>query len=159
VDLVADAHDLHMLEDNSIDLITCVSVLEHVHYPQKVVGEFYRVCKPGGIIFISVPFNFPFHGDPSDYYRFSFKGIDLLCEDFKKIDSGFNRGPAATMHILLVHFLAMVFSFNNKTLYGLNIDLFKWLLFWVKYMDKFLANYSMAHVIHSASFYLGEKPK
>lgn len=157
VDLVADAHDLHMVEDNSVDFVTSVSVLEHVRYPQKIVKEMHRILKPGGIIYINVPFIFPFHADPSDFYRFTFKGIDILCEDFEKLDSGFNRGPASTMHHLLVHFLAMLFSFNRKTIYGINVDIFKWLLFWIKYLDKFLAKYSMAYVIHAGTYFIGRK--
>ena len=50
VDLVADAHDLHMVEDNSVDFVMSVSVLEHVKYPQKVVDEMHRILKPGGRI-------------------------------------------------------------------------------------------------------------
>lgn len=157
VDLVADAHNLHMVENNSVDLIINVSMLEHARYPQKIVKEMYRILKPGGIIYINVPFIFPFHADPSDFYRFSYKGIDILCEDFDKLDSGFNRGPASTMHHLLVHFFAILFSFNNEVLYSINVSLFKWLLFWVKYLDKFLANYKMAHVIHSGVYFLGRK--
>ncbi len=157
VDLVADAHDLHMVKNNSVDFVTSVSVLEHVKYPQIVVKEMHRILKPGGIIYINVPFLFPFHADPSDFYRFTFKGIDLLCEEFEKLDSGFNRGPASTMHHLLVHFLAMLFSFNSNTIYGINVDVFKWLLFWIKYLDKFLANYKMAYVIHAGTYFIGKK--
>jgi SAM-dependent methyltransferase len=157
VDLVADAHDLHMVPDNSVDLVYSVSVLEHVRYPQRVVKEMHRIIKPGGLVFISVPFIFPFHADPDDFYRFSYRGIDILCEDFERLDSGFSRGPASTMHQLLVHFMAMLFCFNNRTLYGINTDLFGWLLFWVKYLDGFLAHYEMAYVIHTGSFFLGRK--
>jgi len=157
IDLVADAHDLYMVENDSVDFVTSVSVLEHVKYPQQVVKEMLRILKPGGIIYISVPFIFPFHADPYDFYRFTYKGIDILCEDFEKLDSGFNRGPASTMHHLLVHFLAMLFSFNNKSVYGVNVDIFRWLLFWVKYLDKFLAKYEMAYVIHAGSYFIGRK--
>jgi SAM-dependent methyltransferase len=158
VDLVADAHDLHMVPDNSVDLVTAVSVLEHVRYPQKVVSEIFRILKPGGVVYINVPFVFPYHADPDDFYRFSYRGIVILCEGFERIDSGFNRGPASTMHHLLVHFLAMLLSFNSRTLYGINVDVFRWLLFWVKYLDSFLAKYQMAYVIHAGSYFIGRKP-
>lgn len=158
VDLVADAHDLHMVEDDSVDCVITISTLEHVRYPQKVVAEIYRILKPGGIVYVSVPFVFPFHSDPYDFYRFSSDGIKILCEDFECIQSGFNRGPASTMHHLLVHFLAMLFCFNSRTLYGINIDIFRWLLFWVKYLDYFLGKFSMAKVIHAGAFFLGRKP-
>ena len=56
VDLVADAHDMHMVRDNSVDCVVCVSTLEHVRHPEKVVAEIYRILKPGGIVYINVPF-------------------------------------------------------------------------------------------------------
>jgi len=158
VDIVADAHDLHMVPNDAADLVTSVSVLEHVRHPEKVMQEIYRILKPGGIVYINVPFVFPFHADPDDFYRFSYKGIEILCERFERIDSGFNRGPASTMHHLLVHFMAMLFCFNSRTLYGINQDLFRWLFFWIKYLDKFLARYKMAYVIHAGSYFLGRKP-
>lgn len=158
VDLVADAHNMYMVDDNSVDFVISVSVLEHVRYPQKVMKEILRILKPGGIIYINVPFIFPFHADPDDFYRFSNKGISILCEDFTCIDSGFNRGPASTMHHLLVHFMAMLFCFNNKAVYGVNVDIFKWLFFWIKFLDKFMARYQMAYVIHAGAYYIGRKP-
>jgi len=158
VDLVADAHDLHMVPDNSVDYVTTISVLEHVRNPQQVVREIYRILKPGGLIYVNVPFIFPYHADPDDFYRFSNRGIVHLCEQFERLDSGFGRGPASTMHALLVNFFAILFSFNNKTIYGINVDLFKWLLFWVKYLDMVIGKYSMAYVIHTGSFFLGRKP-
>ena len=158
VDLVADAHDLHMVPSDSVDFVTSVSVLEHVRYPHKVVSEIFRILKPGGVIYVNVPFVFPYHADPDDFYRFSYRGINILCEEFECIDSGFNRGPASTMHHLLVHFFAMLLSFNSRALYGINVDLFRWLLFWVKYLDKFLAGYQMAYVIHAGSYFIGRKP-
>src|SRR5262249_52465520 len=93
VDLVADAHDLRMVQDNSVDCAVCVSTLQHVRYPAKVVKEMHRILRPGGIIYVNVPFIFPFHTDPDDFYRFSYHGIKILCEDFQCLESGFNRGP------------------------------------------------------------------
>lgn len=157
VDLVMDAHDMRAVAYNSIDFVVSVSVLEHVRYPQKVMKEVHRILKPGGIVYVNVPFIFPYHADPDDFYRFSYRGIDILCEEFEKIDSGFNRGPASTIHHLLVHFLAIVFSFNSRALYGINVDLFKWMLFWLKYLDRYIARYEMAYVIHTGSYFLGRK--
>jgi SAM-dependent methyltransferase len=158
VDLVADAHDMPMVPDCSVDCVVTISVLEHVRYPQRVVSEIYRILKPGGIVYVNVPFIFPYHSDPDDFYRFSCTGIEILCEKFEKIDSGFNRGPASTMTHLLVHFLAIMFSFNSQTLYGINVDVFKWLLFWIKYLDAVMGHYSMARVIHGGGYFVGRKP-
>lgn len=158
VDLVADAHNLNMVGDGTVDCVVTVSTLEHVRYPQKVIKEIRRILRPGGIVYVSVPFMFPFHSDPHDFYRFSADGLRILCEDFECLETGFNRGPASSMCHLLVHFLAILFSFNSRRLYGLNVDLFTWLLFWMKYLDYFLGRYEMAKVIHAGAFYLGRKP-
>src|SRR5262245_29102198 len=39
VDIVADAHDLHMVGEGTVDCVISISVLEHVRYPQKVMQE------------------------------------------------------------------------------------------------------------------------
>lgn len=43
--------------NNSFDLITCFDVLYHkqVENYKKVIGEFYCVLKPGGVLFVRVP--------------------------------------------------------------------------------------------------------
>jgi len=100
---------------------------------------------------------FPFNNDPYDFYRFSSDGVKILCEDFECIENGFNRGPASCMCHLLVHFCAIILSFNNKIIYSINVDLFKWLFFWIKYLDIILGKYKMAKVIHAGAYFLGRK--
>ena len=158
VDIVADAHDLHMVDDNSVDCVVSVSTLEYVRSPTKVVKEIFRILKPGGVVYLSLPFIFPSDAGADDFYRFSQRGIEVLCEDFERIDSGFNRGPASTTLHVFVHFLAILFCFNNKAVYGVLVDMFKWLLFWMKYLDKYIAHYQVAYVVHSAAYFIGRKP-
>lgn len=49
--------DLSIFKENSIDLIYCSHCLEHFSYAQvpKVLAEWFRVLKPGGILRLSVP--------------------------------------------------------------------------------------------------------
>lgn len=42
-------------DSNSLDLITCLGVLHHIPNVSKIVGEFYRVLKPGGYALIREP--------------------------------------------------------------------------------------------------------
>lgn len=42
-------------EDNSVDVIFTKSVLEHIHRPEKMLTECFRVLKPGGRIIAMVP--------------------------------------------------------------------------------------------------------
>ena len=158
VDVVADAHDLHMFSNDSVDCVLCVSTLEHVRDPFAVVSEIFRILKPGGIIYLSIPFIFAYHGDPDDYYRFSFTGIKILCQKFEIIESGFTRGPASTMCDLLPRFLGIIFSFNSVRIYNLTRVFFAWVFVWLKFLDAVIARYSIAKVIHGDSFIIGRKP-
>ncbi|MCS6959245.1 MAG: methyltransferase domain-containing protein [Pseudanabaenaceae cyanobacterium SKYGB_i_bin29] len=60
VDFVADATNLSQFPSNSCDAIYASHVLEHFHHGisgevLNVLKEWYRVLKPGGIIYLSVP--------------------------------------------------------------------------------------------------------
>lgn len=157
VDLVGDAHSLP-LRNHSVDGIFCVSVLEYVHHPQQVVDEIHRVLKPGGLLYLNVPFVFRYHPEPEDLYRFSMNGLKVLCSSFEAIQLGYNRGPASTMADLLVHFCAILFCFNNRRAYNILVDIFQWCLFWLKYLDYVIGRYHTAHIISSGVFFFGREP-
>lgn len=157
VDVVADAHQLPMVSSSSVDCVLCVSFLYAARYPAQVVREIHRVLKPGGILYVSVPYVFPRCADPGDYYRFSASGLEVVCEQFERLDGGFNRGPASTMHELFVRFLAMMFCFNSASLYFALRYVFKWPFFWIKYLDTFMARYHMASEICTGAYFIGRK--
>ena len=46
-------------EDNTFDLIVCSEVLEHLHEYNDAIKEIYRVLKPGGKFYASVPASWP----------------------------------------------------------------------------------------------------
>ncbi len=54
VDIVAPGDELP-LPDGSEDFVVSSHVLEHFHNPIKALLEWYRVIRPGGIIFAIVP--------------------------------------------------------------------------------------------------------
>ncbi len=72
---IANAENLtNILTDESQDIVMAVELLEHTERPWKVLSEMTRVCKRGGLIFISVPsFNFSKHEYPIDLWRFGSK--------------------------------------------------------------------------------------
>jgi SAM-dependent methyltransferase len=55
----------------SIDTVFMTEVLEHAHKPVELLREVRRVLKPGGILFMTVPFTWPMHELPFDYHRFT----------------------------------------------------------------------------------------
>ena len=43
------------IEDGSLDVILCVSVLEHLWHPDAALAEFHRILAPGGVCVVNVP--------------------------------------------------------------------------------------------------------
>ncbi|MFM6976085.1 MAG: class I SAM-dependent methyltransferase [Sphingobacteriaceae bacterium] len=44
------------LTSNSIDVINCVEVIEHLIKPREIVEEFYRILRPDGIVYLESSF-------------------------------------------------------------------------------------------------------
>ncbi len=78
-DIVAPA-DAIPVEDSSFDAILCTEVLEHVPAPWDVLSEFHWIIRPGGRVWITVPFTWPLHEEPHDYYRYTRFGLQHLLE-------------------------------------------------------------------------------
>jgi len=57
--------------EGSFDYVICSELLEHVPDPVSVIREIHCVLKRRGVVVICSPFNFPIHGDPSDYGRYT----------------------------------------------------------------------------------------
>jgi SAM-dependent methyltransferase len=62
------------------DAVFSLDVLEHVKNPFECAREIVRVLKPGGILYIQVPFMQPFHGYPDHYYNMTGSGLKNLFE-------------------------------------------------------------------------------
>lgn len=77
VDVVAHA-DALPLEDSAVDAALLTQMLEHVPNPAAVLGEVARVVRPGGGIFLTVPFVWELHELPFDFWRFTPGSLDRL---------------------------------------------------------------------------------
>src|SRR5262249_18521408 len=73
ITLIADAMRLPLAEA-SVDSVVLQAVLEHVAEPDAVISEAARVLKPGGFIYVEMPFLQGFHADPHDYQRYTVEG-------------------------------------------------------------------------------------
>lgn len=84
VDVVGDlSQDLCGLEEGRFSLIICCSVLEHVAKPWLMARNIVRLTKPGGRVYMSVPWVWRYHPYPDDYFRFSWRGIEGLFDDLQ----------------------------------------------------------------------------
>ncbi len=82
VDVVASVYSIPF-KDAAFDIVLCISVLEHLEEPAKAIEEMKRVLKPGGKIIVSVPFMYPIHESPGDYWRFTKFGLKSLFKDWE----------------------------------------------------------------------------
>ncbi|MDZ4817806.1 MAG: class I SAM-dependent methyltransferase [Planctomycetota bacterium] len=83
VDVVADlTAGIGTLPENHFALAICCSVLEHVHKPWLMAENIARLVRPGGQLYVSVPWVWRYHPYPDDYFRFSFRAIKSLFEHF-----------------------------------------------------------------------------
>ena len=80
VDVVADMLTYHGFADDQFNTIISVETLEHVTEPWVAMERFARWLAPGGLLLIAVPFEWPLHEHPSDYWRFTHHGLRLLAE-------------------------------------------------------------------------------
>jgi SAM-dependent methyltransferase len=87
VDLVCDASDmLPALGEGAFDAAILVSVLEHAERPWLVAEETKGVLRPGGLVYASAPWCFPYHPYPGDYWRFSPEGLrSLFAAGFEEV--------------------------------------------------------------------------
>lgn len=61
--------------DESFDYVISNAVLEHVRDPFGAAREMTRVLKPGGEMFVHVPFLQPYHGYPHHHYNMTKDGL------------------------------------------------------------------------------------
>lgn len=140
-DILADAHNLP-IPNNSTDGIICISVLEHVENPFRVVDEIYRILKPGGRCFSYVPFLHSYHGsrqDEKDFWRFSEDGIKYLFRKFQRIEICPVMGHFETIVNLL--------PYQNK--FPINI-----LVYLTRFLDKILEKHQSKKQVSGYNIFL-----
>jgi len=70
------------LKEGSFGLVVCCSVMEHTPTPWIMAQNLTRLVRPGGHLYISVPWVWRYHAFPDDYFRFSFRAVPGLFPDF-----------------------------------------------------------------------------
>jgi len=70
------------IKTNTYDFIICCQTLEHVWDFKRAIFELHRITKPGGKVYIDLPWMYEFHGLPDqpsdDYWRISHNALTRL---------------------------------------------------------------------------------
>ena len=104
--------------DGFFDAIICNAVLEHVEDPQAVLREFQRVCKPGGYLYLCIPFLQPEHKDPTDFQRYTLDGLCRLTEThgFEVVEAGGVHSVYTTLAWIIAEWLNSRRSWSHDLL-------------------------------------------
>lgn len=107
-DIIASLESLPVADD-TFGAVLCTEVLEHVPQPEAVLAELHRVLAPKGQLCLTVPFVWPVHEEPFDFYRYSPYALRSIfetagfCEVLVKPRTGYlsTLGQVAAMALWL----------------------------------------------------------
>ena len=83
------------------DIVLCLNVLEHVYDYGQAVQNLRRALRDGGVVAAAVPFMFPLHDEPHDYWRFTEHALRRMFADFSSVEVSV-KGPRALPYGLFV---------------------------------------------------------
>lgn len=151
--VAADAHSLPFANE-TLDAVYSNAVLEHVQRPWRVAEEIHRVLRPGGKIFINVPFLNIIH-DTHDYFRFTDKGLQILFSRFDEVDSGISAGPSSFLGPFFVEYvLCFIPGRHLKALMRRPLTLLAWP---IKYLDFLIRGSADLRLTADGFYYVGVK--
>jgi len=95
VDVVVDlTKGLGSLEEGRFALAICCSVLEHTPEPWVMARNLLRLLRPGGMLYLSVPWVWRYHAYPDDYFRFSPRAVQALFPGLEWAQAAYSTNVA-----------------------------------------------------------------
>jgi len=101
--------------DNAFDSIICIEVFEYLDNYQRAINEIFRLLKPGGRAFISVPF---VYRDHTDNLRFTEKMLTTKLAIFPSVSC-----------IRIGNGYIVVWDILKKKVFGIRFKLLRYLFF------------------------------
>ena len=135
-DLVFDAHWIPF-GDATLGLVVAGQVLEHTIRPWRVAEEIERVVQANGLVQIEVPFAFPLHSAPWDFFRFTVGGLRSLFRRSQLIRVDVSEGNFSGAAAIGASALTSCFTGRYARMGALLAGRFG--LGWLKYLDRISA--------------------
>ncbi len=156
VQLVSRAEDIPF-SDNIVDAVVCDNVLEHTKRPELIIKEINRVLKPGGKVYVGVPFIINYHSSPHDFHRWTAEGLRELMNIFAEDELKIACGPTSALAAILAEWLAIALSFNINFLYNIFVIILTIALAPLKLLDYIFSYYQSAVNIAYGFYFVGRK--
>ncbi len=156
VNIVADAAALPF-RDNSVDMLISESTIEHTRDAETAMREMRRVVKPGGFVYISIPFVMPFHASPNDFLRLTHEGLKERFSDFTPVKIGALGGPASALVTFLMYFLALPFSVFSEAAYNVATYFFMIILSPLRIFDAVFFLFPRSIEVSAVLYFIGKK--
>lgn len=131
LDLEQDITEELPFEDGSFDTIIVSDVMEHIPDPAGVWAQMKRLLAPGGYVLLNVPYYYPIHEAPYDFYRYTEFALRRFAEEadlevvvFQPLGGSpeviadivaKNLVPVPVIGHLLASFVQSVVSFVSRT--------------------------------------------
>jgi SAM-dependent methyltransferase len=112
--VVGDVEEPLPFPDESFDVVVAGELLEHLRFPEGLIGESRRVLRPGGVLVGSVPNAFRLQSrlrflrgrapedDPTHLHMFSAGAVRALLADFEDVRLWFVGGRYRRLHARLL---------------------------------------------------------
>ncbi|HTU01665.1 MAG TPA: class I SAM-dependent methyltransferase [Candidatus Sulfotelmatobacter sp.] len=158
VKVLGDGHRLPF-RDDQLDAVLCTGVLEHVEDAERVTAEIWRVLRPGGLVYVAVPFLQGYHaasGTEQDFRRLTHVGLRRVLSRFTERETGVSGGPSSALAWVLREYLALLVGGPGR-LYSLAYLLSGWLTVWIKYFDSVTASRPLAYRVACGFYFIGSK--
>lgn len=98
-------------EANFADTCIATEVFEHLPNATEVANEIHRILKPNGVLFMTVPFFWPFHEVPFDEYRYTPFALNRILREagfqHEKIFVGATGGWLATLAQVITQVISL----------------------------------------------------
>jgi SAM-dependent methyltransferase len=154
IDIVADV--LNLPEDFSkYDAVVLQSVPEHISDIFLLFKEVDRILRPGGFVYIEMPFLQGVHGDPNDFWRCTTAAFSVLLPNYSVIRIGQSGGPIGSIIWIFCDLLSNLTKFGN-----LNMAirfLIRWILAPFRYFDHLVKYTPATERLASENFILVQK--
>lgn len=99
IDVLA-VNQLLPFSDNSFDCVFSFDVIEHVSDPFMAAKELARVLKPGGLLYIDMPFLQAEHGYPHHFFNATRMGLRQLFEGSLSVRNHIVPRSGHPMHVV-----------------------------------------------------------